>query len=231
MGSPSEENLLDHASFGELQDQPSASISQAIRQQCTEDLVAKRSLTRTQRALLCLIPVVLVISSLAMLQGGKGVHNVSQTALLGAGGWSLVLLCVLSFGVSAGSASQRILRVLAALAIPLAYLVYLALGSDHWVPLAEVANHSHSTAHCGTMSLSLGAVTTVAVMFVWKRSDPFNPGLSGALIGLVGGLAGALSVHMVCPSQEGWHLWLGHGLSVMLIAGLSVALGRKLLAP
>lgn len=231
MSSSGEENFLDQIRFSETPERPSASVSQAIREHCTQDLVARRSLTRVQRTLLCAVPTMLVIASLALLWNGNGVHTITQGAILGAVGWSVVLLAILGFGVSDGLASRRWLRTLAAIFIPVAYLIYLAVESNTWLPLAGIGDHAHGTLTCGAMSLSLGAVTTLTVMLIWKRSDPFNPGLSGALLGFVGGLAGALSVHMVCPSREGWHLWLGHGLSVIFIAGLSVALGRKLLAP
>ena len=68
-------------------------------------------------------------------------------------------------------------------------------------------------------------------MLLWRHTDPFSPGLSGALVGLLGGLAGAVGIGFACPNAEAWHMCIGHGLTLAAVGSLGWLLGRRLLAP
>jgi hypothetical protein len=118
--------------------------------------------------------------------------------------------------------------------VPLSFLAYLTFQHSSVVPLSVFfsdATHLRNVEACALVAFTSGALATTSVLLVWKRTDPFNPSISGAVLGLVGGLAGALSVGLVCPHDEGWHLWLGHGLSVIVMLALGAGVGRRLLSP
>jgi hypothetical protein len=68
-------------------------------------------------------------------------------------------------------------------------------------------------------------------MLLWRRTDPLTPGISGALLGLVGGMGSALGMGVACPSHETWHLCVSHGVVVASLVVLGAAAGRRVLAP
>ncbi len=213
---------------------PSARVTSNIRQQCAGNLEPTSSMSRTTRVLLCAALALAVVLSLAFAFAGDGVHEITVGAIYGTAGWATVMLGVLAAGFGNQRAGNKLLRVGLALGVPLLYFVYLTLCRTGWLPLNEFLTHdTHcaQTLNCGAMALMLGAVSSAGVLYVWRRSDPFNPTLSGALAGLIGGLAGALSTGLICPGSEGWHLWLGHGLSVLALVVLGSLLGRRVLAP
>jgi hypothetical protein len=84
---------------------------------------------------------------------------------------------------------------------------------------------------CTLWSLLFGSVVAGTVLTLWRRTDPFDPGVSGALAGLVGGLTGALTVGVACPNFEAWHLCVGHTLGLVVLGVLGWMVGRRWLAP
>jgi hypothetical protein len=111
-------------------------------------------------------------------------------------------------------------------------MAYLSLAATESVPFHEfLVAHTDSTLRCGLHALLSGAIVSGGVMMLWRHTDPFTPGLSGALVGLFGGLCGAIALGVACPHGQSWHLWLGHGLAVALLTLGGWAVGRKWLAP
>lgn len=213
---------------------PSPKVGAAIRAAVQADARKVHRVGRRPRLALSIAAFCAVSASLAVLTQSSARHELTQTALLGAVAWAFVALGVLMAGFGRFASSTRSVQMAAALSIPALFFVYLFTLHSHWVPLgrffAEV-EHSGSAIHCGSMALMLGTVTSATVFFAWKRTDPFNPTWSGALAGLIGGLSGALSVGLMCPGTDGWHLWLGHGLCVVALAMLGASLGRRVLSP
>jgi hypothetical protein len=149
-------------------------------------------------------------------------------------GWALVVLAVLLSGFSRFAVTSRRWLFAVAAAVPIGFFVYLAAVSSSFLPVATFlgdATHVERAKACGWVALGVGGLSTASVLFVWRRTDPFNPGLGGALLGLIGGIAGATSVGLVCPDTEGWHLWIGHGLSVVAMCAVGAAIGRRWLSP
>jgi hypothetical protein len=145
-----------------------------------------------------------------------------------------VVLAMIAAGMGRFGAHVRLLQMAIAVGIPLVFAGYLTAQHTSIVPLSAFLSesaHTESALSCGVVALSFGALASLGVLLVWRRTDPFNPGWSGAIAGLVGGLAGALSVGLVCPHREAWHLWLGHGLVVLALALLCAGLGRRVLSP
>ncbi len=88
-----------------------------------------------------------------------------------------------------------------------------------------------AAAACLTHSLLVGALSTIALIAIWRRSDPFAPGFTGALLGILGGLLGTLSTDLGCASTEGVHLTLSHGLVAVVLGVVGQMAGRKWLTP
>lgn len=212
---------------------PSPELRAAVRAHCTKDLRPQRGLSRGARlgfsALLGIGAVVLL-----WIVGGQGPGTMTA-ALLGAAAWGCVLGGVLLLGLRstgtcrASSGSRWALLLM----LPLAFCGGLLLLSSHVLPMMDFFG-SEKVWHilpCGSIALGTGALVSGGIMLLWRRTDPFSPGLSGALVGLLGGLAGAVGIGFACPSGEGWHLCIGHGLTIAAVGTLGWLLGRRLLAP
>jgi len=118
--------------------------------------------------------------------------------------------------------------------MPAAFFAYLAISHGNMIPLHTFVASEPLVGHalrCGMIAMLLGAFGSAGVLYIWRGSDPFSPRLSGALIGLMGGIAGALSIGVVCPGQNAWHVLLGHGLSVVGVGLLGLLVGRRILSP
>lgn len=130
----------------------------------------------------------------------------------------------------AGRVSSSPLRRTCLILATIGTLIGLALAARGFSNLSEhlVTRLSMS---CFLHVLLTGSIAAGISAFIWRRSDPFTPRLTGALLGAFGGLLGVLSVGLTCPSSEGWHLLFGHGLSVCVLAALGALFGRRILSP
>jgi len=81
------------------------------------------------------------------------------------------------------------------------------------------------------MSMSLGALPLVALLFTRRGTDPVHPGHAGMGIGVALGLVVASFVDAWCPVAYVPHLLLGHILPLALLGAAGLWLGRKILAP
>jgi len=211
---------------------PGEAVSARIRQACTRDLTPARSVSPRRRFLLTALVAIIGLS--ALLAAGLHRHSemAATSALYGALGWAGVLLAVIVIGVArpSGKRAGRGVRLLVATLVPLGFLVYLAFAAHRTDPL-ENAISDAGTRGCGVFTLLTSAVAALGIMLPWRRTDPFNPGLTGALLGLGGGLVAAIGADIVCPCREGWHLWLAHGASLVAMVLIGAWVGRRWLAP
>lgn len=213
---------------------PRPEVEATVRRQCTHGLHPQRCLSRRVRLALCGVLLLFLISILGLLASGRAEWGLWGAALWGTLGWAVVLLTVLVVGVAPKRAHTLWWRRLLLLAVPVAFFLYLAFGGPMLTPLATFFGSGPGVGHamrCGLLGSVVGAVGTAGVLYIWRGSDPFSPRVTGALIGLLGGIAGALSVGIVCPGQNGWHVLLGHGLSVVALGLLGLLIGRRIIAP
>lgn len=215
---------------------PSESCSKAIRGTCTAGLCAKRGVSATSRALLTLGLSLLLLGYYTWYAySDQRPSGVLRTALYGATGWlgAQAVLVFVTLWRPPGKRGSRALRIGLLLAVPALFLGYLALVSPEHVGFASFAQ-GHSGAHavgCGAIALLLGALVAGGAIFAWRRTDPYTPGLSGALIGMVAGLASGSGMTVACASGEAFHVCLSHGLVVFALSAMGFGLGRRLLAP
>lgn len=125
---------------------------------------------------------------------------------------------------------RRVLLTVLALGL----LAVLSSQADHFLSLVEILTDASASAHlagCFGHALMTGTLFSGLLMAVWRRTDPFSPELTGALLGLLGGAFGTLSVALACSNSEGFHLTLGHGSAALLLAGIGFFAGRRWLTP
>ena len=216
--------------------EPRAAVSDAICKHCTKGLHAKRGASAEKRVVLSLLVsgvVTGILIALAVSRGSAGATL--SSALYGAAGWAIIQTLVLVFGLARppGRKPARALRLVIAVVVPIVFLGYLATTASAKLPFetfSQGATASHAMG-CGLFSLFVGSLVSGGVLLLWRGTDPLTPGISGALVGLVGGLGGAVGVGIACPSHEAWHLGCAHGLGVIALVFLGGAVGRRLLSP
>lgn len=215
---------------------PSQDCSQAIRGVCTEGLCARRGMSPLVRGLVTLGLSVLLFSYYTWYAVTEHPPSaVVSTALYGAVGWigAQALLVFVTLVRPPGRRGSRTARLALLLGTPLAFVGYLALQSTEHFSL-ERFSHGAPASHalgCGAFALLLGALVAGGAMVAWRRTDPYDPGLSGATIGLVGGLGSGLGMSVACPSHELLHACFSHGLIVFALAIAGFGVGRRLLSP
>jgi hypothetical protein len=157
-------------------------------------------------------------------------------ALLGALAWGVAQALALWVGLGRppGRRLARRVRWAVVLLVLGAFLGYLTIAATSVLSphdFVAVPRSLRGTLVCAAHALVFGLLATAALIAIWRKTDPFSPGLSGAVAGLGGGLVGAIALDMTCASREAWHLWLGHGLTLVVIVGLAWLAGRRWLSP
>jgi len=213
---------------------PCAAVSARIRRACTSDLTPASSLSARRRLLLTALAALAGLA--ALLAAGLWDHREpgggSESVLWAALGWVSVVSVVLGVGVARppGKRSAWTTRLLVATLVPLSFCVYLALATSETLSL-DHALHDRGTMGCGLYTLLTSALVALGIMLPWRRTDPVSPALTGALLGLGGGLVAATAASVVCPCREGWHLGLAHGASLVIVVLIGAWVGRRWLAP
>ncbi len=215
---------------------PSKGCSEAIRGACTKGLCAKRGVSAMGRAALTLgLSVLLLVYYTWYSVTDHRPTGVERTALFGAMGWlgAQALLIFVSLVRPPGKRVSRSLQLGLLIAVPSLFIVYLGLISTEQFALAKFAQ-GYPAGHalgCGLAALFFGALIAAGALVAWRRTDPYNPGLSGAMIGMVAGLASGSGMSIACSSHETLHSCLAHGAIVFVLAIAGFGAGRRLLAP
>jgi hypothetical protein len=213
--------------------EPSARVAAAIREECTADLKPVKRMQAGTRTTIAVALSVAIVSTIGWLRRDiDRPEGMLRAALVGAVGWGIVQLLVLvsSFARAPGRRASRPVGLALVALIPAAFLCYVVLDSTGVFSLERLM-HTEGILRCTCWSFVLGAGVAATVLVLWRRSDPFDPGLSGALSGLVGGLTGAVTVGMACENFDAWHLCIGHTLGLVLLGGAGWLVGRRWLAP
>ena len=217
---------LDDAAWPE-QPGPSLGVSDAIHRICTAALRPVKSRSILDR----------IVRSVALSGGlfavlfalGWKLHpprRAVAVALAGAVVWGVAQASVIFVGLgrAPGHRAHRLIRWGVVFAVPLAFFIHLTLASDVTLSIQDFVTTPRSLRHtivCGIHAMIFGLMAIASLFVLWRRTDPFSPRLSGAVAGLAGGLVGAVALDMTCPHLESWHLWFGHGLTLvaLVVAG------------
>lgn len=213
---------------------PGLEISATIRRECTGGLCAKRGMSATTRTVLSLALSLGVFAVLALLTRDRvRIGGTYRDALIGAAGWGIVQALVLWAGLAQPRRISPTVRLALAVSLPVLFLLYVGYAAPEWVSFGEFSQGARAqhAVGCGVLGLVFGAMVSGGVLLLWRGTDPLTPGLTGALLGLVGGVGGGLAIGIACPSQEGWHAALSHGLGALVFVGFGWAVGRRLLSP
>lgn len=216
--------------------QPSERVTAAICEQCTRELKPQRGLSCRARAIASFGLSAALIAWLGYWASGQ--HPQSEllhAGLWGALGWGIVQAGVLFFGLVRPPGKRGSTRALLGLLflVPILFFIYLGLTATEtasWGEFSSGAMATHAT-RCSLLTMVFGGLVAAGGLLMWRRTDPLRPGLSGALLGLVGGLGAALAMGIACASHETYHLWFSHGLAVIVLTLVGWGAGRKLLAP
>jgi hypothetical protein len=215
---------------------PSETCSQAIRGACTQGLCKKRGVSALGRALVTLGLSVLLVGYYTWYAiADHRPSAVVSTALFGALGWlgAQAVLMFVTLVRPPGKRGSRGMRLAILLAVPVLFMAYLALFATERFTFANFVR-GYSGGHalgCGLVALFLGGLVAGGALFAWRRTDPYNPGISGAMIGMFGGIASGVGMSVACPSHEAFHACFAHGIGVFALALLGFGFGRRLLTP
>lgn len=222
----------DRESLPELTfDGPSKDTRNAIRDAVASDLqkVVPRSLsTRIWHGLAAAV----IVGALTMASFGPSAFSASlgrsQGLLLGGVIAVIAVLLASSAFMPKLENVGRDTRLLAVVSVVAAYSLYLV--STVKEPAWGSAMGGMAIG-CGVRSLGAGVIAAGAMMWVWRRTDPWTPRLSGALIGACAGIIASTGVGLVCTGGHGGHMLIGHWLAVPLLAIAGFAVSRRVLAP
>jgi len=214
---------------------PSERVFTALRAQVTQELTAaKRPSKRTwpqgsrlQRSLL----------SAAVVAAALSFGSLATLGPRSRAGLCLGLLTAISLLLGGVAGSRLVLspwhRRLSVVGIPVLLLLFLGFSAGQVMTVREflvspaVTRAVSCLGHAGLT----GGLVALCLVAIWRRTDPFAPRASAAFLGVLGGLAGALSVQLSCSSAEGLHLMLGHGLVALLLAAVGLLWGQKWMSP
>lgn len=227
MTSPSTSPFRELASRAEL---PAAHVLAALQDELANDAAPRRARSLSTRVSFSVFALLLGVSVSALSQLQRRPETVVlAAAALGVGATVLLLAGAIPTGRSGMGVFTR--RALVALLTAVLFST-LALQADHFLGLSEMeTQHYHRAIACHVHALVTGMAASCALLFLWRRSDPFSPGVTGAFLGFVGGAVGTLSVGLICSNHEGVHLTVGHGLSTLVLTILGAYAGRKWLTP
>ena len=125
---------------------------------------------------------------------------------------------------------SRALLTATMLLLPPAVLAWKLWVSAHY-PGMSVAWELRPGFRCLGLAHALGLLPLGIALAARRRTDPVDPGLTGAALGVACGLTTAAFVDLWCPVAHLPHLLLGHVLPVGILAFVGAMVGSRLLPP
>ena len=132
---------------------------------------------------------------------------------------------ILSVPGAERSAVQRALPLLAAAGWSAIWLMTVAAVS-------ETAGQTTAAIHAAcVIEIVLGAVVTGGLLLMMiARAAPLRPVWAAALASLASMATGAVLAQILCPLDDAWHQLIGHVLIGVIVAGVGLLAGRRVLA-
>ena len=215
-----------------ITEQPSKSTREAIREAVRADLKPVEAVSIHKRALFVLGIGVASALLVVISYGGAGLQGLAKHAVGTVVTAIVALLATLAIAGSFTPALQaklgRSQRGLLLATVVVAWTVYLT---------ANITDQALGTAlagpaiGCCLRSLFAGLLGCGAFLYIFRRTDPWTPRISGALLGACAGTIASAGVGIPCPSETGGHLMIGHWLAVPVVALVGALAARRVLEP
>lgn len=200
------------------------SVSARIREHVARDLRPARGLSPRLRFGAAAVAAAATASVGALMSSEARGAPVSALVIVGAS----VAMIAAATGMSMAKASVRRRLVLALLPALAFYTVVFITDTLH---VHAPGTPTGAAATCLVRGAMLAALPLAVLIVLWRRSDPFTPRLSGALLGGWAGLSGAVALTLACPSDDFWHVALGHGGALLGGAMLGAVLAPRWIRP
>lgn len=210
---------------------PPADLTSRIRDRVAADLAPRRGPTGRSRWLFGLLAAGAMLMAVTVMMGAQVMSQPIRSGVIALGGLSLVAAATFTALVRSGSARVGVGARLALALLPgLAFVVLAWIAYGVMPPVAATGAHV-STPACLVRGLMLASIPMTVLVVLWRRTDPFTPRLTGAIIGGWAGLTGTIGLTMACPSTDLVHIIVGHGAAIVGGALIGSLLGRRLLRP
>lgn len=213
-------------------DKPSEATREAIRRAVRADLKPVEAVSMNKRALFVLGVGVASASLVVISYGGAGLKGLAKHAV---GTVVTAIVALLATLAIAGSFTPKLQdklgrsqRGLLLATLLVAWTVYLA---SHITDQALGTALAGPAIGCCLRSLLAGSIGCGAFLYIFRRTDPWTPRVSGALLGACAGTIASAGVGIPCPSETGGHLMVGHWLAVPLLALFGALVARRVLEP
>ena len=213
-------------------DKPSEATREAIRQAVLADLKPVEAVSMGKRALFVLGIGVASALLVVISYGGAGLQGLAKHVV---GTVVTAVVAVLATLAIAGSFTPKLQaklgrsqRALVLATLVVAWTVYLASNITDQALGTALAGPAIG---CWLRSLLAGLVGCGAFLYIFRRTDPWTPRISGALLGACAGTIASAGVGIPCPSETGGHLMVGHWLAVPLLALFGAIVARRVLEP
>jgi hypothetical protein len=199
-------------------------VSARIREHVAKDLRPARGLSTLARLGGAALAAAAAASAGAMMSADAASAPLGALVIVVAS--VAMIAAATGFSMARASVPKRlVLALLPALAF---YAVVLAARMLH---VHEPGAASDAAVVCLVRGAMLAALPLAVLIVLWRRSDPFTPRLSGALLGGWAGLSGAVALTLACPSEDFWHVALGHGGALLGGAVLGAVLAPRWIRP
>jgi hypothetical protein len=208
--------------------QPSPELSGRIRAVVAYDLRPARGLSAGARWALGLAV------SAATLLGVAAVTPVAvgRAALITALAVTAVATATyLGLPASFRSVSPKRMRLAVTALAPLVFIAIVAAAQAAFPFKPEPGMAGPSLHRCLGAGALMAVLPLGVVLVLWRRTDPFTPRLTGALIGGWAGVVASASVTVSCACVDPHHVLFAHASALVASTLLGAILGRRVLAP
>jgi hypothetical protein len=120
-------------------------------------------------------------------------------------------------------------RLAVALLTPTALIAVALLGNLVWPETLDDGSGLVAHSLCAGWVTLFAVGPLVAFAIVGRRADPVAPATGGAALGAAAGAWGALGIDIFCSRAAPTHVFFGHVLPVVLLAGLGAVVGDRVL--
>ena len=216
---------------------PDREPSQEVRDRIAAAVAKRSSPTRAQVRRQTIVVIALSLAPLAAILALRGVHPAGRP--LG----YLAFVAIGWFALGLGASLWALRPGREALGRPRPALIALAIGLPASLLLVSLIASSafpeavreplagwHGHLACSLFATGLSIAPIGALLWVFRRSDPVAPWISGAALGAVGASWAGAVFAVQCPHAEPIHVALAHVGPIVASAIVGAALGARVLA-